>query len=265
MRGIIPQQRKKFNPSFTENFNELNAWKPLRGDWSTTSGTLTTPTAATSYPILTSYDLRSQNITATMSLNAAGPGVVFWLVDENNWWAGVTFYTQGIESYRTGTYSCEPCTSTGTYFGCSGPQPTCTVANGCPTGSGCGRWGTQICSTCYFTANRTRYNFFISILSSVNGTVSNIANINLRSTCSVSTQWSPCTAASNDNINGVQVSTSEDVITMRARDDANNFYGTSISITASNPNRGYKSGIIFTPGSSYLLDSSVQNISIVGE
>jgi hypothetical protein len=60
------------------------------------------------------------------------------------------------------------------------------------------------------------------------------------------------------------LSTLGNVITLRGRDDANNFYSSSISYTASNPNRGLRSGIIFTPGSNYLLNSTVQNITIVG-
>jgi hypothetical protein len=261
-KGIIPSQSKNFNNSLSDTFNVLNAWSPLRGTWTTDGNTATTSTAASSYPILTSYDLKSQNITATMSLNAAGAGVVFWLQDENNWWAGVTYYIQSSEPYNTGTYSCN-CRSTGTYFGCSGGSG-CTVAQGCPEPP-CGRWGEEVCSTCYYTASRARYNFFIRLLNSVNGVVTDLTNINLRSLCGVSTQWSPCTAGSTDNINGIQISTSENIVTVRARDDANNFYGSAISYTASNPVRGYESGIIFTPGSNYLSDSSALDITIVGE
>jgi hypothetical protein len=85
----------------------------------------------------------------------------------------------------------------------------------------------------------------------------------LRSLCSISSSNSPCTVGSTDNINGIQVSTSGNVITVRARDDANNFYGTAISYTAVSPNKGYKSGVIFTPGSTYLLSSVVTNINLV--
>jgi len=246
-KGIIPNQNKRFNQSLTDAFENLNAWNPLRGAWNTSGTVLTTSTDASNYPILSSFDLRSQNITATMSLTSAGPGVVFWLVDENNWWAGVTWYVTSSEQYITGTFtSCVP-----REF-CYGID-----ANG-------KQWGCESCSTGYNYGTRTRYNFYLRLLSSVNGVVSSVTNVVLRSTCSVSTSWSPCTVASNDNINGIQISTSGDTITVRGRDDANNFYGTAISFTPSNPNRGFGSGIIYTPSSNYLLNSSVQNISIVG-
>ena len=46
------------------------------------------------------------------------------------------------------------------------------------------------------------------------------------------------------------------------RNASNSFYGTTISHTATTPNRGYESGIIYAPGGSF--ESSVVNdISIV--
>jgi len=247
-KGIIPNQNKNFKPLVSDQFQNLNAWDPIRGTWSTNGSTLTTSSAASLYPILTSYDLKSQNITATMSLTSAGPGIVFWLQDENNWWAGATFYTTSSESYITGTYSCN-CVPRGFCYGIDG--------NGFP-------WGCESCSTCYYTSTRTRYDFFLRLFNAVNGSISVITNVLIRSTCSVSTQWSPCTASSADNINGIQIETSGNSITIRGRNDANSFYSTILSHSASSPNRGYKSGVIFTPGSNYLLNSEVQNITIVG-
>lgn len=266
--GIIQNQFKKFNPLVSDNFNIIGPWSPTRGTWVTDGTNLSTSTAATSYPILTSYDLRSQNITATMSLISSGAGVVFWLQDENNWWAGVNFYVQSSESYTTGTFSCNCknvchwaiyCPTVGNF------QPSCTFpccTTNCPGGRPLG--GGTVCKTCYSTGTRTRYNFFIRILRSVDGSVTQESILNLRSTASDSTQWSPATVSSADNINGIQLSTSENVITLRGRDNANNFYSSSISYTASNPNRGLRSGIIFTPGSNFLVNGAVQDITIVG-
>jgi hypothetical protein len=262
--GIIQNQFKKFNPLVSDNFNIIGPWSPTRGTWVTDGTNLSTSTAATSYPILTSYDLRSQNITATMSLISSGVGVVFWLQDENNWWAGVTFYVQSSESYTTGTFSCN-CRDTCHWAVYCAIPPSCQGVCCTASGQNCrALGGGVVCDTCYSTGTRTRYNFFIRILRSVDGSVTQESILNLRSTASDSTQWSPATVSSADNINGIQLSTLGNVITLRGRDDANNFYSSSISYTASNPNRGLRSGIIFTPGSNYLLNSAVQNITIVG-
>jgi hypothetical protein len=247
IKGIVPQTNKKFNPTLSDTFNTLNAWDPISGTWSTDGNTVSSSTSSSSYPILTSFDLKSQNITATMSLTSAGAGVVFWLQDASNWWAGVTFYTQGSESYITGSY--ENCVPRGFCYGID--------ANGFP-------WGCESCSTGYNYGTRTRFNFYVRLLSSVNGTVSSVANLLLRSTCNATSSFSPATVSGDDNINGIELSTSGDIITVRGRDDSNNYYGSTISYTASSPNKGYKSGVIFTPGSNYQESSLVQDISIVG-
>jgi len=245
-KGIQEDQFKKFNPNIVENFSNLSGWVPLRGSWSTDGSILTTGSSASQYPILTSYDIRSQNILATMSLDSAGPGVVFWLLDENNWWAGVTFYVQNAETYII-------------------RYDTRTVQNArCWGWDGTRAWGCFREVSTAVTGTRTRYNFYLKLIKSENGVVSDVTNILLRSTCSISTSSSPCTQSTEDNINGVQVSTLNDVITVRGRNNNNNFYGSAISYTAPNPNKGHQSGVVFTPGSNYLLSSVVQNISIEG-
>lgn len=246
IKGIIPTNFKSFNPVISDEFTTIDSWEQIRGTWTTDGTNLSTSTPSSSYPIISSFDLRSQNITATMSLDSAGPGVVFWLVDSNNWWAGVTYYTQSSETYITG----EGCNEV--------PNARCWGWDGRRA------WGCTRCDVFYNYGTRTRYNFYIKLLSSVNGTISDITNILLRSTCSVSTSWSPCTVSSSDNINGVEISTSEDTIRVRARDDSNNYYGSTISYTASSPNKGLRSGVIYVPGSNYLESSVVGNISIVG-
>jgi hypothetical protein len=248
VKGIIPNNFKKFNPNISDEFDNILNWQEIRGTWTTTAGKVSTSTAASSYPIISNFDLRSQDISATMSLDSAGPGVVFWLVDSDNWWAGVTYYTAAInaEQYIS------------SYFTYSVGNPICYGWDGAR------QWG---CSRGVSQANyayRTRYNFYIKLIKSENGVISDVTNILLRSTCSVSTAWSPCTASSADNINGVQIVTSGDTITVRGRDNANNFYGSAISYTATSPNKGYRSGVVYTPGSTYLLSSNVDNISIIG-
>jgi hypothetical protein len=277
IKGLPQRQRKNFNPNVSDEFQLLNAWSPIRGVWNTDGENVSTITDSTSYPILTSYDLRSENITATMSLISSGVGIVFWLQDPLNWWAGVTFYTQSSESYTVGTFSCQPCYN------------TCHWAIYCPAGKGSSCQGVccsancsapqylgggTVCSTCYTPGTRTRYNFYIRLLKSIDGVVNQEAVLNLRSTASASTEWSPATVSTADNINGIQLITSGNNITLRGRDDTNNFYSSSISYTASNPNLGSQSGIIFTPGvtigspisgaSNYLVSSVVDRISIIG-
>jgi hypothetical protein len=251
IKGIIPSKFKKFNVNISDEFTSINSWEQIRGTWVTDGNKLSTSTSPSSYPIISNFDLRSQNITSTMSLDTSGAGVVFWLVDSNNWWAGVTSYTQSSETYVTG----EGCNEV--------PNARCWGWDGRRA------WGCTRCDVYYNYGTRTRYNFYIKLINSVNGTVSDIANILLRSTCSISTSWSPCTVSAADNINGVEISTSEDTITVRGRDDSNNYYGSSISYTATTPNKGYRSGVIYTPMtfggvSEYLQSSSTDNISIIG-
>ena len=246
-KGFIPNKYKKLDKSTVDTFLNLNAWIPNVGTWSTSGSVLSTSTPASGYPILTNFDIKSQDITATISLDSAGPGVLFWHQDDNNYWAGATFYTSSSESYATGTYDCN-CRSRGYCFG--------RDANGA-------LWGCDVCDTCYNYSTTTRYDFYIKIIKKENAVFSDVINISLRSLCSISSGLSPCTVGSTDNINGIRLTTSGDVITLQARDDLNNFYGTAISYTATNPIKGYNSGVIYTPGSNYLVSSNVSNISIV--
>lgn len=251
VKGIQPLQNKNFNLDISDTFNNLSAWSPISGNWSTDGDTITTSTSSSSYPILQNFDLKAQDITATMSLTSAGPGIAFWIQDSQNWWAGITYYTTFSETYTVRVDTRTDCVDRGFCFG--------TDLNGAP-------WGCYSCSTTSTAVpgTRTRYNFYIQLIKSENGIVTDVTNVLLRSTCTASTQYSPCTISSVDNINGIQISTLGNLITFRGRDDSNNFYTTSISYTASNPNKGYGSGVIYAPGGNYLLNSSVQDITIVG-
>jgi hypothetical protein len=250
-KGLIPNNFKKFNPNISDEFINISDWQQIRGAWSSNGTSLSTGTPSSSYPIISNLDLRSQNITATMSLDSAGPGVAFWIVDENNWWAASTYYVQSSESYITGE-------------GCN------EVANARCWGIDANgkEWGCTRCVVYYNYGTRTRYDFYIKLLNSVNGVVSDLTNVLLRSTCGVSTSWSGCTASLSDNISAILLTVSDDSIIIQGKDDANNLYGSAISIDAktyvANPNKGYRSGVIFIPGSNYLESSVVGNISIVG-
>lgn len=258
IKGLIPQGFKNFNPSISEEFEILNAWDPIRGTWTTNGTTLSTSTSSSSYPLLTSFDLRSQNITATMSLDSAGAGIAFWVQDASNWWAAFPFYTQGSEPYTTSSFECN-CRVVGCWaYYCNWAYNGKTFVWTCRCLE-----NTQ-CDTCYNTGNRTRYNFYLKLINSTNGTVSDVTNILIRSTANDSTAFSPATVSSEDNLNGIELNTNGNIIIVRGRDTSNNFYGDTISYTAISPNIGYKSGIIFAPGGNYLLSSAVNSISIVG-
>ena len=246
-KGFIPNKYKKLDKTTTDIFANLNAWIPNVGSWSTTGSVLSTSTPGSGYAILVSYDAKSQNITATMSLESAGPGILFWHQDDNNYYAGITFYTSSAENYATGTYDCN-CRDRGYCFG--------EDANGFP-------WGCEICDTCYNYSSRSKYDFYIKIIKKENGVFSDVSNVLLRSLCSVSSGLSPCTVGSTDNINGIRLTTNENTITLEGRNDSNSFYTSLISFTATNPIRGYNSGIIYAPGGNYLLSPNVSNISIL--
>lgn len=249
LKGIIRSKNRFYNPSYSDEFVDINKLIPVSGTWTTNGTKISTSTSSSSYPIIVNYDLFSQDITATLSLDSAGIGVVFWLQDSSNWWAATTYYTITTgEQYQTGTTSCN-CRPRGYCFG--------SDANGA-------LWGCDVCDTCPTYGTRTVYRFYIRLLKSISGTVTTETNLLLRTTCSATSTSAPCTIATNDNINGIKVTVSGNVITVQGRDDTNAFYTSSISYTASSPNKGYKSGLIFTPGSTYLESSLADNITIVG-
>jgi hypothetical protein len=208
-----------------------------------------------------------------MSLDSAGAGIAFWVQDANNWWGAVTYYTVGNETVSNGTSTTTTTTWYTGYHAVSGSGTGCLIGN-CPNvPATCGCWpsggtNSSTTTTCN-NSSRSRYNFYIRILKSVNGVVSEEGSpILIRSTCSQSFSGSTCSSiceqSSDDNINGIELTTLENTITLRARNNSNSFYSTSISSTPVNPNRGYKSGIVYTPGGNYLLSSSISDISIVG-
>jgi hypothetical protein len=217
---ILKNQSKNIRKSLSDNFFDLSAWEVLRGNWSTTGSQVSSSSTSSSYPILLSYDIKSQNISATALTSRSGAGIVFWLSDENNWWAGFPFYTTESETFVSGSFSCN-CTDTGRAWGYYKGRPLFS----------------QDCNTCYTYSTRTRYRYYLRLVSSISGSVSTVGNIELFNSLDTS-----------DNISGVRVITNGNSITASARTDSGTFFGSSISVTPSSPNRGFRSGIIFAPG-----------------
>jgi hypothetical protein len=266
IKGIIPNNFKKYNINISDGFNNLNAWDPIRGNWSTDGNKLSTVTSPSLYPIITSFDSRSTDIVATLLLDSAGPGVVFWLQDQDNWWAASTYYTLGSEPYITG-YQNVNCRNTCHWaIYCSTPggscQGVCCSAN-CP-GGGSPLGGGTVCDQAPVFQNRSRYNFFIQLIKSVNGSISQDALVSVRTTANISTQWSPATVSDQDDISSIQISTVNNTINVSALNNSGSAYGNTISYVPNSPNKGYKSGIIYTPGSSYQLSSNVDSIQLIG-
>jgi hypothetical protein len=266
IKGIIPNNFKKYNINISDGFNNLNAWDPIRGNWSTDGNKLSTSTSPSSYPIITSFDSRSTNITATLSLDSAGPGVAFWVQDQDNWWAASTYYTLGSEPYITG-YENINCRDTchwaiycppGKGSSCQGVCCSANCSAGQPQGGG------RVCDQGPLFQNRSRYNFYIQLIKSISGSISQESLVSVRATASISTQWSPATVSSEDDISAIQVSILDNTINITALNNSGSTYGSTISYVATSPNKGYKNGIIYTPGSSYQLSSNVDSIQLIG-
>lgn len=256
-KGILPYQVKDISPTVVDGFEVLNGWEPISGTWTTDGNKVSTETSSSLYPLLTSFDIRSQNISATLSLDSAGAGIAFWVQDQNNWWAAFPFYTIGSETYNLSSYDCG-CTVIGCWaYYCN------WAYNGTTFVWTCRCLENTRCNTCYNTGSRSKYDFYLKLIKSESGVVSDITNVLLRSTASASTPLSPATVSSEDNLNGIELITNENIISVRAIDTANNFYSTTISYTATNPNRGYKTGLIYAPGGNYLLSSAATSINLV--
>ena len=102
-------------------------WVAQTGVWYATSGSATTSTAASSYPLATI----PYKANATIKLQSAsnGTGIAFWWTSTGNWWAVVNnAYSQNnITSYTcTGGYPCTgyTCASYGPV--CQGFSTVCT-------------------------------------------------------------------------------------------------------------------------------------------
>ena len=60
------------------------------------------------------------------------------------------------------------------------------------------------------------------------------------------------------------ISILDNTINITALNNSGSTYGSTISYVATSPNKGYKNGIIYTPGSSYQLSSNIDSVQLIG-
>jgi hypothetical protein len=128
---------------YSDNFDGNGGWIDVNGNWIVANNSKSTTTPSSSYPITLNYDIRAKNITASINVNNAGAGIVFWYVDSNNWLAVFPYYYSEIENYGNGVFACN--CQTCYQQCCSGRSDTITRIV-CPSSSsaGPGCWsGTQ--------------------------------------------------------------------------------------------------------------------------
>jgi hypothetical protein len=250
--GILASSLKKaisdlFNRTTSGTLGTADSgqvWSNLRGVWFANGSKATTATAASSYPIA-SVLVNGENATTSASVTS-GTGVAFWITDTNSWWASTAKSTQ--ESY---TYQCNP--HTRYTYSCSW---TCNLTGGgsqaqsssgsSDTNVGCGSIASSGCSgtatgvsgsfspyTAYDTCTGYNYYYYLSLIKSVAGTVSNVV---------ADTQVASMPAA-------IKVVTSGNTITAQAySDDAlTTPLGSAVVTTPSSPAKGLSSGIIVAP------------------
>lgn len=222
--------------AFTDTFAGSGALDPrwsntFGSSWSRLFDDAYSSTAASSFPKVT-FDAGTNAATLRADVGVAntfGWGVLFWVVDANNWWAAHT--------YRT-SYTCQigfGCNACGGNAPCGSPNCDCSFCDG----PGC-------TGNCTFVANAgsgpifgTCFNYQVDIIRSVNGTLTTMGNINIL----------------NGNIGGgltiqyVQVATNAagQITTTAAMSTGQTG---STTITPSSPNRGNRHGMIIVPMSS---------------
>ncbi len=224
-----------------DNFNFFGPWRNISGSWSTSDSQVSTPTAATSYPISINYDIVDQDISAQINTFGSGAGIAFWVAGPGDWWAAIPYYTQNSEQYVSSYYNCN-CRQ----MGCWGHY--CHATHGCHDVCG------ETCDQCPNYSTGNRYRFYIRLLRSVGGTVTTIQDTEVRTTLN----------DSNDNYSGVKVVTSNQNIKVYAIQDNSSFYPTVLDLNQPTANRGPNTGIIYAPGgtaTSNVLDSYIASAS----
>lgn len=245
--GILASSLKKaisdlFNRTTTGTLGTADSgqvWSNLRGVWFANGTKATTATAASSYPIA-SILVNGTNATTSASVTS-GTGVAFWITDTNSWWASTAKSTQ--ESY---TYQCNPHTRytyscsflcDGQSIGTSGSSDSnvgcSTIADNYCSGTVSNVSGSFSPYTAYDTCTGYNYYYYLSLIKSVAGTVSNVV---------ADTSLASMPAA-------IKVVTSGDTITAQAySDDAlTTPLGAAVTTTPSAPAKGLSSGIIVAP------------------
>jgi hypothetical protein len=130
----------------SDDFNRLNSatlgtasngiaqWTTLRGSWGVLSSQASSTTDATSGALATTPLIKPvPNYDITLDIpNGAGVGAAFWVTDQNNWWAAITYQTSST-SYSCpsgGTLSGTTCNTSSSYGASTGyTQTSC----GAPT------------------------------------------------------------------------------------------------------------------------------------
>jgi len=201
-------------------------WINLKSGWTFGSGQATTTQPSTNYTLSVS-DVNARNIDAQINLNQSGAGIAFWVESPNTWWAAIPYYTTNSEQYISSYYYCNCQQCCWGYYCRPRPQTGCH--------STCGECG---CWSCPNYSTGTRYNYFLRILQSVDGTVSVRQDTNFNSRLNDDT----------DNLTGMRIVTNGPSVTVYAKDNAGNFLETTNSFTASSLPVGILSGIMFAPG-----------------
>ena len=225
-KSIYASANKNYKREYNDNFTKLGAWINLKSGWTFGSGQATTTQPSTNYTLSVS-DVNARNIDAQINLNQSGAGIAFWVESPNTWWAAIPYYTTNSEQYISSYYYCNCQQCCWGYYCRPRPQTGCH--------STCGECG---CWSCPNYSTGTRYNYFLRILQSVDGTVSVRQDTNFNSRLNDDT----------DNLTGMRIVTNGPSVTVYAKDNVGNFLETTNSFTASSLPVGILSGIMFAPG-----------------
>lgn len=223
--------------AFTDTFAGSGALDPrwsntFGSSWSRLFDDAYTSTAASSYPKAT-FDAGTSAATLRADVGVAntfGWGVLFWVVDANNWWAAHTYRTAYTCQTGTVTACCAcPDNSCGPDAGCNCKYCTSGCIEPCSPGPNVG--------TCTFPTFGTCYNYQVDIIRSVNGTLSLVNNLNVRQG----------NIGAGETIQYVQIQTTlAGQITLSAAMSTGHT-NTPLTITPSSPNMGKRHGMIIVP------------------
>lgn len=226
--------------AFTDTFAGSGALDPrwsntFGSSWSRLFDDAYTSTAASSYPKAT-FDAGTSAVTVRADVGVAntfGWGVLFWVVDANNWWAAHTYRTSYSIAITGCTYPC------GTP---AGLPPGVSIAGGGCEGCACYRTDTGEITgyaSCQIgvIGYTTGYNYQVDIIRSVNGTLSLVNNLNVRQG----------DIGAGQTIQYVQIQTTlAGQITLSAAMSTGHT-NTPLTITPSSPNMGKRHGMIIVP------------------
>ena len=225
-KSIYASGTKNYKREYTDTFTSLGAWISLKAGWTFGTGDAVTTQPSTNYTLSVS-DVQAKNIDAAIDLNKSGAGIAFWVESPNTWWAAIPYYTTNSEQYISSYYSCNCQQCCWGYYCRPAPQTGCH--------STCGSCG---CWSCPNYSTGTRYNYYLRILQSVNGTV----------TVKQDTLFNTTLNDDTDNLTGLRVVTNGASITVYAKSNAGTYLATTNSYNATEAPKGILTGIIFAPG-----------------